>query len=391
MEDIPVKKFKKSYTGVEFNLKYKNLVKVTFENSADLSNSLFSEGQFEAADGITKLFRFENLDNMYIKKSKNEFIKWIFDVIIPDDAKVIVRTHKYENYTIKYFATTKIKLLSKREFWKEYDLIKMLVIKDKYNFVSYIKYYPNPDPAVLKIILRFQGLFLQYLDTKYQTPELVEIAVKSRGDAIQYVLYSFITQDLCDIASNRSALALKFIPFQFQNLDMCINAVKRIKRAIEYADPKYLEELSKITNTEEKPNKYLYTIEMHIKSMITDISIDNIDKITTDKVPDEVIKYVKSYLDYEIIPQIKNIKKILAKSEYHKCVNYMPEIIHKLGYRVPIITKEQKEQIAKYFEENKEKFILSRNPLRYHDLNAVINYIIEKLDLDIELRFLVNV
>jgi hypothetical protein len=391
MEDSPIKKYKKTYTGVDFNLKYKNLVKVTFENGADLSNTLYSEGEFEVAGGNTTFFKFENLDNMGIRSyKKNEFIKWILDVEIPEDAKVTVRSHKYENYTIKYFATTKIKLTNKREFWKEYQLIKTLVIKDKYKFFSYIKYCLDPEPNVLKIILGFQGLFLQYLNPQYQTQELAEIAVKSRGDAIQYVKSSFITQELCNIAVRRSSLALKFIPYRFQNLDMCVRAVKIIKRAIEYADPKYLEELNKITDIVEKPNKYLYTPALHIKSMLSDGPVDNLDKITKDQVPDKVIQYVKSHLDLEIIPTIKDIRRILVRTEHWVYRNYMPEIIHKLGYHVPIISQEQKEQIAKYFEDNKEKFIISRNPLKYYDLNAVTNYIIEKLDLDVELRFLVD-
>jgi hypothetical protein len=38
----------------------------------------------------------------------------------------------------------------------------------------------------------------------------------------------------------------------------------------------------------------------------------------------------------------------------------IPEIIHKLGYQVSIVSQEQKEQIAKYFTDNKEKFIKSK-------------------------------
>jgi hypothetical protein len=68
----------------------------------------------------------------------------------------------------------------------------------------------------------------------------------------------------------------------------------------------------------------------------------------------------------------------------------MPEIINKLGYKVPIITTEQKEQIVKYFEEHIDKFIKTKTPLTYYNFNEIINHIIYKLDFDINLIFLEN-
>ena len=35
-EDKLIKKYKKTYSGTEFNYKYKNFIKITFENDTDL-------------------------------------------------------------------------------------------------------------------------------------------------------------------------------------------------------------------------------------------------------------------------------------------------------------------------------------------------------------------
>lgn len=386
----PIKKYKKTYTGFNFNLKYCELIKITFDDDTDLSNILYTDGEFEINNENQKLFKFDNLNNMFIGQYKtNGFVKWIRDVIIPNDAKVIVRTNKYKDYTIKYFSTTKIKLFNKREFWKEYDLIKLLIMKNKHNFVSYIKHYPNPDVPVLKIILNFEGLFLQYLDFKYQTTEIVQIAVESKGKAIQYVSQLLITQELCNLAVKKNPNSLKFIPFQFQNLEMCLGSVKTNNKLIEYANPIYYEELKDIREIKPVINKYLYTPSLHIEHMLTEISNNNTDPITN-IVPRETILYIRSELEKEFIPTIKTIKKILVKSEHVKYLSNIPEIINKLGYHIPIITKTQKDEIIKYFNENEDKFIICKKPLKYCNFQSVINHIIDKLNLDIELRFLVD-
>lgn len=386
----PIKKYKKIYTGFNFNLKYRDLIKITFNNDTDLSNILFTDGEFEINNENQKLFKFDNLNNMYTGQYKtNGFVKWIRDVIIPNDAKVIVRTNKYKDYTIEYFSTTKIKLFNKREFWKEYDLIKLLVMKNKRNFISYIKHYSDRDVPVLKIILNFEGLFLKYLDFKYQTAEIVLIAVESKGEAIQYVSPLLINQELCNLAVKKNPNSLRFISFQFQNLEMCLESVKKNNKLIEYANPIYSEELKDIKEIKPVINKYLYTPSLHIKNMLTEISNNNTNPITN-IVPSEIILYIKSELEKEFIPTIKNIKQILIKSEYRKYLFNIPEIINKLGYHIPIITKTQKNEIIKYFNENEDKFIICKKPLKYCNFQSVINYIIDKLNLDIELRFLVD-
>jgi hypothetical protein len=137
-------------------------------------------------------------------------------------------------------------------------------------------------------------------------------------------------------------------------------------------------------------SKYSYTPSIHIKSMLSDISLPK-KTITQEKfVPREIIDYIEKNLDNTNMPTIKDIRKILYKSKYKNYVKYMPEIINKLSYKVPIITTEQKEQIVKYFEEHKDKFIKTKTPLTYYNFNEIINHIIYKLDFDINLIFLEN-
>jgi hypothetical protein len=137
-------------------------------------------------------------------------------------------------------------------------------------------------------------------------------------------------------------------------------------------------------------SKYSYTPSIHIKSMLSDISLPK-KTITQEKnVPREIIDYIEKNLNITNMPTIKDIRKILYKSKYKNYVKYMPEIINKLGYKVPIITTEQKEQIVKYFEEHIDKFIKTKTPLTYYNFNEIINHIIYKLDFDINLIFLEN-
>lgn len=305
MDDLPIKKFKKIYTGIEFNSKYKNLIKVSFEDDDDLTNKLVLEGEFEKTD-IVKQFKFETYSYMYIRNETNKFIKYIYDVVVPDDATVIVRIHEYKKYICKFFTTTKIKLINKREFWKDYESVKKMIECDKLNNI-YKKYFPNPDSIILNMIEKYKSI-------KKKKNKLVKPDMSS---------------------------------------------------------------------------KYKYTPALHIKYMLSSVSVDDLSKITNN-VPDEIIQNIKENMDKKFIPTIKAIKQLLYKSEYKKYTEHIPEIINKLGYKVPVITSDHKDQIKKYFEEHKEKFIKTREPLTYYDFNNIIIHIIDKLNLDITLAYLID-
>lgn len=127
-------------------------------------------------------------------------MEYVCDVVIPDDAKVLVMENKLK--------TDKFELTNKRNIWTDEEYCKKAVKED--------------------------GMYLKYVTN--QTEEICEIAIKNVIDAFEYVEYK--TDHLYKIAVEDNGMLLEFIEDQTE--EICELAVKNNPRAIDFIKSDYV-------------------------------------------------------------------------------------------------------------------------------------------------------
>jgi len=155
-------------------------------------------------------------------------------ITIPDDARVYIEPDK--------FKADKIIITSIIDFDHIDDSFWINMIQQSNNIhainnsrglylLSYIRQLPE-DIAIR--VVQVNGLALQFINAKNQTPNICITAVTQNGLALEYVDYSLMTNQICEIAINQNGMAIRYVKAPTPQL--CKLAVKRNGFALSYID-----------------------------------------------------------------------------------------------------------------------------------------------------------
>jgi hypothetical protein len=193
----------KMITGEEFNKKYKDISFVKLTNHECNHNGFqFKEGlnedilKFDSREkcGAGGLY-FCNYKDFGIWTEYNKSVmKYIWDVTIMDDAKVVVMDNKIK--------CNKFILSNKRSIWNNKEIC-LEAVKQNGHALKYVK---------------------------EQTEEMCLEAVKQNGFALMHVKEK--TEEMCLEAVKKDGAALKYVKEQTE--EMCLESVKQDENALKY-------------------------------------------------------------------------------------------------------------------------------------------------------------
>ena len=211
--------------GRKFNEQFKNTSFVKLTNENCIHNGFKYEERLNK-DTIP-LHRIDNDSpgGLYFCKY-DEFGKWcnygnkkmeyMWDVEIPNDAKVVMIDGK--------FKSNKIILSNKRLIWSNNDLCLEAVKHDGFN----IKHVYIKDPDMCLEAVKQNGLALYFI--KIQTEEMCLTAVKNNTNALGFVQEQ--TESICLEVVKTDGLALRHVKTQTE--EICSEAIKQNGFALKF-------------------------------------------------------------------------------------------------------------------------------------------------------------
>lgn len=155
----------------------------------------------------------------------------------------------------------------------------------------------------------------------------------------------------------------------------------------EFEEIKQVEQVEQYEVSYSNIINYKYNPTTHYERYLNKISnSSNSYKNISVPIPDTVLTELKLSLGNFTKPTVKDVNKCIAEIEY-KYTKELKDIIVYLGYKIPIITEEQKKQLVTYFTANKIKFSRCRTGcapfLHFYDICVKS---IEELNLSIDME-----
>lgn len=167
--------------------------------------------------------------------------------------------------------------------------------------------------------LKTNGMLLQKVPKKEQTPEICEIAIKQNPLALKFASRKCLNSNICLIAVKNNAKAFQYVPNQFITKKMSELAVE--------AYPKFLNKLPENFKTSEI---CMNAVKKDVKNL-SYVSYENICELFNDKIEIDLIKKIVSYDPswFKYMPNRPDVRKLCI--EYMKkdfsIAQYMPEQI----------------------------------------------------------------
>lgn len=234
-------------TGERFNKVYSHLkiVKLT-DNNNSKNDAQYKDGLNISNNATSR----SNDENHWIQCCFNrDFRCWlkcddinminIWDVIVPNDAKVTVSHNKI---MVDRLILSNARSLLSETFWleelekdcevlcdvpaqfKTIELCTKIVRRDP----LCLRYVPNELRTITLCLIaaRLDGFAIRYVPEGLINNELCEEAVKNNGGAYQYIPEQSKTYNISLIAVQTDKWVLEFVPIKFRTTALCTEAVK---------------------------------------------------------------------------------------------------------------------------------------------------------------------
>jgi hypothetical protein len=80
---------------------------------------------------------------------------------------------------------------------------------------------------ICKLIVQYDGNFLNYVNQKVMTDEICKLAVQQNGYVLRLIKPKFMTDEICKLAVNQNGLALQFVKPELMTNEICKLAIKQ--------------------------------------------------------------------------------------------------------------------------------------------------------------------
>lgn len=170
-------------------------------------------------------FHFSNKENL-INIVDPDMHEFAIQISVCNDAIV------YINKTNNIMWTNKIVTYKRIHIWSNSILYLPMVM----NNPSYFQYVTKYDAITCALLLKHNGLLLQFIDSNFQTKELCEIAINSEPLALEYVNPLLKTHELSKFAVKSNGLTLQYVSNQTE--DICLCAIEENYNAFKFVSNK---------------------------------------------------------------------------------------------------------------------------------------------------------
>jgi hypothetical protein len=187
--------------------------------------------------------------------------QFIFDVMIPNDAEIIIDNHPDK----QYYWTNKIILhnkciITESEFWNQYTNEELLeqIEHEGYHIFVFVPNHLKTESFCLQAISICTSI-IEYIPLNFWNEEFYLKAAFVNGRVIKYIATSAITRNICLEAVKNYGPVIVDVPIEFKDDNMYVEAflssayiqvpvkiLKRIKYEIIERDPKLEDSINRI-------------------------------------------------------------------------------------------------------------------------------------------------
>lgn len=232
----------KAYIGKELSGEMFNKISIGI-NFVKLTNEMECHNNFQFEDGLN----IDTIDfdpsgeckagGIYFIDKTNAYLwtyygivsgmmKYMRDVIIPNDARIYIEENKFKADKI---------ILKPRQ-----NICKDIYVAASLHYLS-LDYLPNDmrDKDICFKIAQWRPFEIKNIPPDILNKEICVNAVNHFSDALAYIPEKFIDRDMCVTAVNMYGPILQYVPESIIDKDICMLAIKRTSTALKYV-PKYL-------------------------------------------------------------------------------------------------------------------------------------------------------